>query len=475
MKKLLLLASLLIVASLIAQTPCNNGMAGIYPCNKFDLLSEMTASEFGSNNANDSWGWTDPDTGSEYVLLGLNDGTAFLNIDDPVNPIYLGRLNTHTGTSIWRDIKTYANYAFIVSEASNHGMQVFDLTRLRNVTNPPVIFDEDAHYDGFGNAHNVVINEAEGYAYAVGSTTFNGGPHFVDITNPLNPVAAGGFSTDFYSHDGQVIIYNGPDTDYTGREIYVGSNESFISIVDITDKSNPISISTATYPNTVYTHQGWFTEDHAYFLLGDEIDEINIGFNTRTIVFDFSDLDNPQLHFQYSGPTPATDHNGYVRDNIFYLANYAAGIRAINVENIENQEMTEVGYFDIHPTSEAAGYDGAWNVYPYFESGTILISTLNFNNVGFVPGMFLIRANTTLSTQNFDSLNVTIYPNPASDFVTISDPDRTISKMALYDITGKLLFETQDSNITTIDVSSYSQGMYFLRINDRIAKQLIVE
>ena len=96
----------------------------------------MTVSEFDATNANDSWGWTDPDTGSEYALIGLYDGTAFVNIDDPVNPIYLGKLDTHTDPSLWRDIKTYGNYAFVVSEASGHGMQVFDLTRLRDVSNP---------------------------------------------------------------------------------------------------------------------------------------------------------------------------------------------------------------------------------------------------------------------------------------------------------------------------------------------------
>ena len=78
--------------------------------------------------------------------MGLKNGTAFIDISYPINPIYLGKLPTHTGESIWRDIKVYQNHAFIVSEASNHGMQVFDLTRLRNVPNPPENFTEDAHY-----------------------------------------------------------------------------------------------------------------------------------------------------------------------------------------------------------------------------------------------------------------------------------------------------------------------------------------
>jgi len=475
MKKNVHFFLLFVISVSFGQTPCENGMAGAYPCNGYDLLSETTASAFGSDNANDSWGWTDPETGSEYALIGLDDGTAFLNIDDPVNPIYLGRLDTHTVASLWRDIKTYGNYAFIVSEASGHRMQVFDLTRLRDVANPPLDFTEDAHYSGFGNAHNVVINENSGYAYGVGTSTYNGGPHFVDISNPLNPTAAGGFSTDSYSHDGQVITYNGPDTDYIGKEIYIGSNTSFISIVDITDKSNPQSIANVTYSNTVYTHQGWFTEDHRYFILGDEIDEINFGFNTRSIVFDFEDLDNPQLHFEYDGPTAATDHNGYVKDNVYYLANYTAGIRMIDISNIENQNFEEVGFFDVYPSSDTAGYNGAWNVYPYFESGTLLVTTLRYSDQNFVPGMLLIR-DSSLATPSVNTLNVVVYPNPASDTVTIKAPNQDVFKIEVFDIAGKLLFETQEtSDLMTIDVSQLRQGVYFLKINDTLTKKLIVQ
>jgi choice-of-anchor B domain-containing protein len=254
-----------------------------------------------TSGANDSWGWIDPDNGDEYALVGLEDGTAFINITDPVNPVYLGKLPTQTSSSTWRDVKTYNNYAFIVSEASNHGIQIFDLTRLRSVANPPVTFDNDAHFNGFGGAHNIVINEDTGYAYGVGANTYGGGTHFVNIQNPLSPQDAGGFATNGYTHDAQVVTYNGPDTDYTGHEILISAsgNEQIVSIVDVTDKNNPVSISTISYSNVGYTHQGWFTEDQRYFLLGDEFDESDVGFNTRTVIFDLSDLDNPQQDFEY--------------------------------------------------------------------------------------------------------------------------------------------------------------------------------
>ena len=365
---------------------CENGFAGEYPCNNYDLIAHLDLTTLGGDSGNDCWGWTDPTSGKEYALMGLNNGTSFIDISDLEFPRIVGFLPTHTINSSWRDIKTYGNYAFIVSEASGHGMQIFDLTKLRNISanQAPETFISDAHYDGFGNAHNIVINKAQGYAYAVGTNTYSGGPHFIDISNPLTPVAAGGYGEDAYSHDAQVVTYNGPDNDYTGKEILIGSNENEVVIVDVTDKMNPTQIAKTDYPNIGYTHQGWFTEDQNYFILGDELDERNFGGNTRNIVFDFTDLDNPSVHLNYYGPTSAIDHNGYVKENDYYLANYSAGIRVIDIANINNQTMTETGYFDTYPSNDNASFNGVWNVYPYFESGNIIISDIN-------TGFYIVR------------------------------------------------------------------------------------
>ncbi|MEO1030778.1 MAG: choice-of-anchor B family protein [Bacteroidota bacterium] len=366
--------------------PCVNGFADGHPCNGFDLMSHIPIDILGGPGAegNDSWGWTDPTTNNEYALVGTTSGSAFVDITDPSDPILLGTLPTATSNNPWRDIKVYNDHAFIVSEAPGHGMQVFDLTRLRSVTNPPVTFDADGHYDGFGRAHNIVINETSGFAYAVGTDTFDGGPHFVNIQNPTAPVAAGGYADDAYSHDAQVVTYSGPDPDYTGREILIGSNENVVVIVDVTDKSNPTQISTIGYSNIGYTHQGWFTENMEYFLLGDEVDEISFGGNTRTIVFDFSDLDSPQFHMDYFGPTSAIDHNGYVVGNTFYIANYTAGLRAIDISNIDSGVMTESGFFDTFIPTNSVTFNGAWNIYPFFESGNIVVSDID-------GGLYVVR------------------------------------------------------------------------------------
>lgn len=460
---------LIVFTSVIAQTPCENGFAGPYPCLGFDLQDQLTESELGTSSVSDSWGWTDPTTEKEYALIGLRNGTAFIDISTPTEVVLLGTLPTHTTQSTWRDIKVYNDYAFIVSEASNHGMQVFDLTRLRNVTSAPETFTEDAHYDGFGNAHNIVINAETGFAYGVGTSTFNGGPHFVDISDPLNPTAGGGYSDNNYSHDAQVVTYSGPDTDYTGREILIGSNENVVALVDITDKANPVEISTITYPTIGYTHQGWFTEDQRYFLLGDETDEIGFGFNTRTLVFDFNDLDNPELSFEYEGPTEAIDHNGYVRDNLFYLANYRAGMRLIDISTIANNNITEIGYFDTFPSSNSADFSGGiWNVYPYFPSENIILSGGG--------GFFLIKANNdnlSISENDLTSNEIIIYPNPAQDRVHIT-AQNNIGIVSIYSILGEALITQNIENEGDIDISNLASGIYFLK-SESSTQRLIIQ
>jgi len=157
-------------------------------------------------------------------------------------------------------------------------------------------------------------------------------------------------------------------------------------IIDVSDKANPTFISELTYPQAAYTHQGWFTDNQRYFILGDELDEQNIGVNTTTFVFDFLDLDNPVLSSKYTAAFDAIDHNGYVKGNEFYLANYRAGLRVFDITNIASSTnpMTEVGYFDTYPADNNTGFNGAWSIYPYFNSQNIIIGDIE-------GGLFIVR------------------------------------------------------------------------------------
>ena len=374
-------------------TPCVAGSAGGYPCSNVDLMAFMPLANIGGGSGNDIWGWTGC-SAREFAIMGRTTGTAFVEITDPINPVYLGNLPAHTSSSTWRDIKTFANHAFIVSEASGHGMQVFDLNQLCSIGSPPVTFSNTAHYSGFGSAHNLVINEDSGYAYAVGAASCSGGLHMVDINSPTSPTFAGCFGSDGYTHDAQCVIYNGPDLDHIGEEICFNANEDTVTIVDVTDKSNPDQLSSTTYLGEEYTHQGWLTEDMAYYLLDDEQDELFNGHNTRTRIWDVSDLENPSLISFYDGPTAAIDHNLYLKGHTTYEANYRAGLRILDATNASSGSLSEIGYFDIYPASDSASFNGAWSVYPYFDSDVVVVS-------GIEQGLFVLSPTLTATAADF--------------------------------------------------------------------------
>ena len=467
--KLLSLLSILFATTIYSQTPCTSGFSGVYPCDKIDLMASLSFTQIGGTAAtegNDCWGWTDPLNGKEYALMGCTTHTAFVDITNPTAPVYLGKINSRNNiSSLWRDIKVYNNYAFIVSEASGHGIQIFDLTRLRTVTTPQV-FTPDALYSGFGHCHNIAINEATGYAYCLGSGTFGGGPHVVNIQNPLNPVFSFGYTNDGYSHDAQIVNYNGPDTDHVGQEIFIGANETQVVVMDVTDKSNPITLSNFTYDNVAYTHQGWLTSDQKYWIVGDEEDEMNFGFNTRSIIVDLSDLDNPVLKGEYFGATAAIDHNGYTKGNEFYLANYRAGLRLMNTSNIDSDgTMNEVAFFDTYPASDSNDFNGAWSNYPYFPSGNIIISDIE-------RGLFIVRKNASLSTSDFETKKYKIYPNPAKNYFSIVS-DTQVEQIIIYNSLGQIVKSYSNSN--NYDISSLQNGMYFVRINNSITEKLIIK
>ena len=388
------------------QLDCTDGLAAdLFDCADVDVVSFLPVSAVGGKRGiavSDVWGWTDPETNREYAIVGRFDGTAFIDVSDPYNPRYLGDLPLTEGATpnLWRDMKVYRDHAFIVSDgAGPHGIQVFDLTDLRNVANPPVTFTEAGHYDGIFSAHNIAINEETGFAYTIGNSaggeTCGGGFHMVNIQDPTHPTFAGCFSDPStgragtgYNHDAQCVVYHGPDTEHVGKEICFGSAETALSIVDVTDKENPVALAAASYPNVGYAHQGWLTDDHRYFYMNDELDEIaGTTSRTRTLIWDVEDLDDPILVKEFMGTTGATDHNLYIRGNFMYQSNYVAGLRILDISDPVNP--VEVAYFDTVPLGDnKPGFAGSWSNYPFFESGIIVVTSMR-------EGVFILKKRDT--------------------------------------------------------------------------------
>ena len=390
----------------LGATPCVGGMAGIYPCQNVDLMSYLPMANIGGGGGSDIWGWTDPVTGHEWALFGRTTGTSFVDITDPANPIYVANLLTHTGTSTWREIKTFGNYVYIVSDNNGaHGLQVFDLTRLRSITTPPVTFtaaQADGHYSGFGRCHDVAVDTLSGFLYCVGTDTFSGALHIVDLANPVNPTFAGSSSVVSgqrigYIHDTQCVVYHGPDVAHQGKQICFAANSvtsggagvDRLAILDVTNKAANAVISSRTYPGSGFIHQGWLTEDHRYFLVDDELDEMNFGHNTRTYLWDLLDLDNPVFMGFHTGSTTAIDHNQFIKGHYAYQANYTAGLRILDLTNLPSASLTEVASFDVVPGNNDPVFTGSWGVYPFFASGNVIVSSMSSTT----GGLFVLRPN----------------------------------------------------------------------------------
>jgi choice-of-anchor B domain-containing protein len=383
---------------------CSAGRISEFTCANVQLVSHMSVDELGGERGvwvNDVWGWTDPETRRDYALVARRDGASFVDVTDPSAPRLVGNLPRTRGSppSVWRDIKVIDNHAFIVADGARaHGMQIFDLTRLRAVTDTPSTFTPDATYREIFSAHNVVADTASKHVFVVGANsggqTCGGGLHMVDVTHPLSPRFVGCYNdasannSRGYTHDAQCLVYDGPDQRYRGREICIGSNESEINIADVTDKANPVTIGRNSYPNVAYAHQGWLDDEQRYFYMNDELDELAGHVEgTRTIVWDLTRLDDPIVANMYIGPVPASDHNLFVKGDRMYQSNYGSGLRVLDISDRENPR--EIGFFDSAPLNDdapghSATQSGAWSNYPFFPSGVVIFTSVR-------EGLFIIR------------------------------------------------------------------------------------
>jgi choice-of-anchor B domain-containing protein len=235
----------------IGHRPCVKGVAGPFRCHMADLMTFLPIGEMGGGPGsiyggagNDVWGWTDPETGAEWVIAGRSNGTSFIDMRDPTNPVFVANLPAHGVTELHSDMKVYKNHAFIVKDGPDNGIQVFDLTRLRDIDrdDAPVTVDADAVYEEISNAHDIAINEDTGFAYAVGATGGAIGelPNLVTIDAPSS--AAGSYQArganfgpapDAAGVSGDVVLVNdGVETATDGCQPLAGFTAGSIALVD---------------------------------------------------------------------------------------------------------------------------------------------------------------------------------------------------------------------------------------------------
>lgn len=357
---------------------------GGYDAMGVNLLSQIPLQDFpGSpSGANDVWSYVSP-SGREYAILGLRQGTGFVEVTNPTEPVVIA--NIPDTSSTWSDMAVYGEYCYNVNE-SGDGMQIINLTQIDSGI---VTLDGALTTNGLETAHNIKVNAASATAYLCGANSPSFGLVAVDVSDPANPVMVGDWG-DHYGHD--VYIENYADCPTSTRSgpceiAFVFGASSGMSIVDVTDKSDMVTLSNLGYPTLRISHQGWMTEDKKYMIQGDEGDESFFGIPTTTYVFDVQNLDAPFVHTSFTNNETSIDHNLMVRGQYMFAANYSTGLRIFDISDINS--VSEAGYFDTYPSNDGVHFSGAWGINTQLPSGVVLIGDT-------VRGLFVLDASPTV-------------------------------------------------------------------------------
>ena len=394
------------------------------------LLAQIPLAMFpgGHTNASDCWGYTSP-SGREYALIGLQKGFGVVEVTNPGAPVIVGSISG--ATSLWHDIKVIGDYAYGVSEGGL-GVQVIDLTK---VDNGVVTLVQNKQQGGHSSTHNIAANTESGYLYLCGANIANGGLVALSTANPTDPIIAGSW-TNSYVHDAQVVSFtSGP---YAGREIAYCCDEDTVDIVDVTNKGAMFTTGVATHPGAGYVHQGWLSADRKYFYVNDEADE-GSGTQTRSRIYNVEDINNPFYVGEYTSSEVAIDHNNYWHNGFIFQANYTSGLQVFEATNPTNP--VRVAWYDTS-ASAGASFNGAWSCYPYFPSGTVIVSDMQ-------GGLFVLDVDVIGSGVLVIGINTPptkLQPNtPTQITATIDEVNTTIQSgtvMLNYSVNGGAVMQT---------------------------------
>ncbi|RMG77947.1 MAG: choice-of-anchor B family protein [Bacteroidetes bacterium] len=295
-----------------------------------------------------SWSYVAGD-GTEYALLGAKSGTAVFPIDDPTNVTLSGFVPGPVTN--WREITVIGDHAYVVTDATGvgHAMQVIDLGFLPDSVHLVTSYDAT-----FTKGHIIQkdIHSEAPYVYVCGTSTTQG-VHIMDVSDPANPVEVGVYQPGYYIHDCHV----------RGDRLFAAAfYEGKMDIVDISDKSNPVLLSSLVYGGS-NTHSSSLTEDGKYLIIADEKD------GNPARIWNIEDLSNPFEVAQYTGNPQSLVHNPYVRGDFAFISHNTEGLRVLDIA--DPTLPVEVGFYDTYD-GPSGGFSGLWSACPYFPSGKII-------------------------------------------------------------------------------------------------------
>ncbi len=417
---------------------------------------------------NGIWGYEA--NGHEYALVGSTAGVYFIDITNSQNPSKIDFVAGRRGACIWREIKTYSHYAYLISDdQSPNSFQIVDLQYLPDSVH--VVADYTSLFE---RGHTLYVDGNKLYVGIVrgGQFTQNVSMAVFSLSNPEVPAYLRSINDDYPTllpsnqvHD--MFVRN--DTIYAS----CGYDGLFIFKYDSVINHFQLINSITTYPSQGYNHSSALADNGSLVFM----DEVPSGLPIK--VLDVNDLQNLTVTATFSSNHIVTPHNPFIVGNTCYIAYYLDGLQVYDVSDPYNPIQT--AYFDTHNQESLGGpypslaYQGAWGAYPFFSSGIIAVSDMQ-------NGLFVLQQ-VANGINDFTSKNISVYPNPvlANQGITISNvKDNNQSLVELYDLLGHLVFSTRllvVNNTLNLRIPEIASGLYVLRIDNgskQLSKKLII-
>jgi hypothetical protein len=203
--------------------------------------------------------------------------------------------------------------------------------------------------------------------------------------------------------------------------------------------------------------------------------------------YDLSSVSNPQISFEMKFDLEQDWDIVYVEYSTNFGASWAVlGTMGTNWYNSDRTQATAGNDCYNCPGAQWTGTDLTLKTYSYPLNSLGAPSNVIFrivfhsdesvNQKGVNVDDFVISG--VLANESFELNNISVYPNPSNGLVTISYGTFEPTQIQVYDISGKLILTKENLNVseTNLDLSSASQGIYFIKVsseNQSVVKRLI--
>ncbi len=391
------------------------------------------------NTYNEIWGFEI--NNHEFAVIGSTAGTHIFDVSNVQNIYEIAFIaGAYTGGGvIHRDYHDFDGYLYAVcDEGISSTLQIIDISNLPYSFN--VVYDDNTL---FNKAHNIFIDTNTAKLYTCSS---NNAMDVYSLANPILPILINELNDPTIGHVHDAYVRN--DTAYLncgndGFRIFDYSNVSSTS-------NQPVLLGSLTsYPDAGYNHSGWLNKSGNIYVMQDE----NHGYDIK--ILDLSDFSNISVISVFSSNIDSNSiaHNAIIKDNLLYVAYYHDGFRVYDISDVYNP--VEVCYYDTYIPENHTSFRGAWGVYPYLSSGNILVSDMQ-------TGLYIFSCDATSDLES-KKFNEIIFPNPFQNYFSFSDEME--GELTIYDLNGKVLFETKIFKEQIFNLS-LNEGLYLYKIKN---------